>query len=178
MSINQIIYSGYIPRKAFSMLESLISMSHRYGADADYVLAGGGNTSFKTDEFLYIKGSGSSLATIREDQFVKMDRAALEAMWTKKYSSDVKEREAQVLSDMMNSRCKGEENKRPSVETLLHDLFPQKLILHVHPALINGLTCSKGAEAEMKKLFPEAIWVPSSNPGFVLALLCKELMDR
>lgn len=178
MSINQIIYSGYIPRKAFSMLESLISMSHRYGADADYVLAGGGNTSFKTDEFLYIKGSGSSLATIREDQFVKMDRAALEAMWTKKYSSDVKEREAQVLSDMMDSRCKGEENKRPSVETLLHDLFPQKLILHVHPALINGLTCSKGAEAEMKKLFPEAIWVPSSNPGFVLALLCKELMDR
>ena len=110
MSINQIIYSGYIPRKAFSMLESLISMSHRYGADADYVLAGGGNTSFKTDEFLYIKGSGSSLATIREDQFVKMDRAALEAMWTKKYSSDVKEREAQVLSDMMDSRCKGEEN--------------------------------------------------------------------
>ncbi len=152
-------------------------MSHKYGADAEYVLAGGGNTSLKTKDVLYIKGSGSSLATIREDQFVKMDRAALRAMWTKEYATDVKQREAEVLSDMMDARLRGEEGKRPSVETLLHDLFPQTLVLHVHPALVNGLTCSVGAEEEMKKLFPDAIWVPSSNPGFVLALLCKELME-
>ena len=58
-------------------MNALLNMTHKYGADADYVLAGGGNTSFKTDSVLYIKGSGSSLATIREDQFVKMDRALL-----------------------------------------------------------------------------------------------------
>ena len=157
-------------------IDALLHMTHKYGADANYVLAGGGNTSFKTDSTLYIKGSGSSLATIREDQFVKMDRALLGAMWDKTYSSDVKEREAQVLADMMDARLRGEESKRPSVETLLHDLFPQKLVLHVHPALVNGLTCSQGAENAMRELFPNAIWVPSSDPGFVLALLCRELM--
>ncbi len=158
-------------------MEALLSMSHRYGSNADFVLAGGGNTSFKTDSVLYIKGSGSSLSTILPEQFVKMDRALLGAMWEKTYSTDEKEREAQVLADMMDARCRGEEGKRPSVETLLHDLFPQKLVLHLHPALVNGLTCAKGAEAAMKALFPNAIWVPASNPGFILALLCRDLMD-
>ena len=37
-------------------LDALIEMSHRYGADADFVLAGGGNTSYKTEDTLYIKG--------------------------------------------------------------------------------------------------------------------------
>lgn len=39
-------------------LDALIAMSHRYGADAEFVLAGGGNTSYKTEDTLYIKGSG------------------------------------------------------------------------------------------------------------------------
>ena len=36
-------------------LDALIEMSHKYGADADFVLAGGGNTSYKTADTLYIK---------------------------------------------------------------------------------------------------------------------------
>ncbi len=159
-------------------MHALLHMSHKYGSNPDFVLAGGGNTSYKTDDVLYIKGSGSSLATIREEQFVKMDRALLGAMWVNTYSPDEKEREAQVLSDMMDARCRGEEGKRPSVETLLHDLFPQKLVLHLHPALVNGLTCAACAEEEMKVLFPDAIFVPASNPGFILALLCRDLMVK
>ena len=31
-------------------LETLIEVSNRYGANIDYVIAGGGNTSWKTDE--------------------------------------------------------------------------------------------------------------------------------
>lgn len=151
-------------------------MSHKYGSDASFVLAGGGNTSLKTDSTLYIKGSGSSLATIREEQFVRMNRALLDEMWYASYPGSAKEREARVLSYMMNARERGEEGKRPSVETLLHDLFPQKLVLHVHPALVNGLTCSIGGEKAMKRMFPDAIWVPSCDPGFVLALRCYELM--
>ena len=46
-------------------LNNLVAMSHKYGADPAFVLAGGGNTSFKTDDELYVKGSGSSLATIK-----------------------------------------------------------------------------------------------------------------
>ncbi len=159
-------------------LEILVGFSNRYGKDPSFVLAGGGNTSFKDETNLYIKGSGTSLATITPCGFVRMDRAKLSEIWAKSYSADTKEREAEVLSDLMGARCFGEEAKRPSVETLLHDLFPQKLVLHVHPAAVNAITCSKGGKASMLELFPEAVWVDECEPGYILAANCRKMMQE
>ena len=157
-------------------LAALAAMSNKYGANPQYVLAGGGNTSFKSAENLWIKGSGTALATIKAEDFVVMDRSKLNLMWTADYPENEAARESAVLQDMMDARVEGE-TRRPSVETLLHDLFPQKYILHVHPTLINGLTCSVEAEAGMRKLLPEAVWVDACKPGYILALECKEKMD-
>ena len=154
-------------------LETLVSFSRRYGGDEKFVLAGGGNTSYKDDTTLYIKGSGTSLAQMTEDKFVKMNRAALADIWTKTYSEVTADREAEVLADLMLAREAGEGAKRPSVETLLHDLFPQKFVLHVHPASVNGITCSVNAKAAATELFPECVWVDESEPGYVLAALCR-----
>ena len=61
-------------------LDDLAALSRRYGADPDYVFLGGGNTSFKTPETLYIKPSGVALATIQADQFLRLHgRADLHA---------------------------------------------------------------------------------------------------
>lgn len=157
-------------------LAALAAMSNRYGADPGHVLAGGGNTSYKTDTHMWIKGSGTSLATIAAGDFVKMDRAKLKHMWKKAYPETESEREAAVLQDTMDARVPGE-IRRPSVETMLHDLFPQKFILHTHPGLVNGLTCSLGGKAMLKTLLPEAVWVDASKPGYTLALACKKTMD-
>lgn len=74
-----------------------------------------------------------------------------------------------MLSDLSAARAPGEE-KRPSVETLLHSLFPQTYVVHTHPALINGLTCGREGEQVFDRLFPdEAIWVPFIEPGYTLA---------
>jgi len=151
-------------------LKELVEISNFYGFNPNFVLAGGGNTSFKTEDFLYIKGSGTSLADIKEDGFVKMNRRRLGAMWEKSYPEDVDAREAAVLEDLMDAREKGEENKRPSVETSLHDLFPQRYVVHTHPALINGVTCSKEGKRIISQLFKDkALWVDSVMPGYVLA---------
>lgn len=58
-------------------LSTLVKMSNTYGSNPAYVLAGGGNTSVKDDTTLYVKGSGTQLATIKAEEFVKMDRARL-----------------------------------------------------------------------------------------------------
>jgi O-antigen ligase len=58
-------------------LDKIVAISNEYGSNPDYVLAGGGNTSYKDEEFLYIKGSGTTLATITADGFVKMNRKKL-----------------------------------------------------------------------------------------------------
>lgn len=155
-------------------IETLVEFSNRYGKDSSFVLAGGGNTSYKDESCLYIKGSGTSLATITSDGFVKMERARLARIWEDTYSSDSAVREAEVLRDLMAARCVGEEAKRPSVETLLHDLFPQTYVLHVHPSAVNALTCCVGAEARVGELFPEAVWVDECEPGYILASNCRK----
>ena len=106
-----------------NQLNALAEMSNKYGADPRFVLAGGGNTSYKSADTLWVKGSGTSLATIKAEDFVVLERALLGKMWTNQYPADEAERENAVLSDMMYARARGEV-RRPSVETLLHDLFP------------------------------------------------------
>ena len=157
-------------------LAALAAMSNKYGADASFVLAGGGNTSYKSADTLWVKGSGTSLATIKPEDFVVLERALLDKMWVTEYPADEDAREAAVLSDMMYARVRGE-NRRPSVETLLHNLFPQSYVLHVHPALVNGLTCSKEGKRGMERLLPDAVWVDACKPGYILALECKKVMD-
>jgi rhamnose utilization protein RhaD (predicted bifunctional aldolase and dehydrogenase) len=97
-------------------------------------------------------------------------------------SLDADEREAAVLADMMAAKCPGEESKRPSVETLLHDILPFEYVVHTHPALVNGLTCGRRGEQAVKELFTpvnggEAVWVPITNPGYILSKRVKEGMD-
>jgi rhamnose utilization protein RhaD (predicted bifunctional aldolase and dehydrogenase) len=157
-------------------LAILAAMSNKYGADPEFVLAGGGNTSFKSEDRLWVKGSGTALATIRPQDFVVLERPLLAQMWSAQYPEEEAQREAAVLSDMMNARVRGE-NRRPSVETLLHDLFPQKYVLHVHPTMVNGLTCSLEGKIAMQRLLPDALWVDACKPGYILALECKTAMD-
>ena len=155
-------------------IEIIKNISHKYGRNPQIVLAGGGNTSYKDESFLYVKGSGVSLATISKDGFVKMSREKLWDIFDKVYSDNKDEREAEVLNDMLLSRCEGEEAKRPSVETLLHNIFSQPYVLHVHPTKVNGITCSFDGKAVIEKLFPNAIWVEETEPGYVLAIKCRE----
>ena len=160
-------------------IEALAEISRFYGANPDYVIAGGGNTSFKDDQTLYIKGSGTFLADAVPEAFVKMDRKVLGRIWEKTYPAESAAREKEVLADLMAARKPGEEQKRPSVETALHDLLPFKYVVHTHPAMVNGLTCSRQGKAAMEELFGnEAIWIPSINPGYILSLNVKTAMDE
>jgi rhamnose utilization protein RhaD (predicted bifunctional aldolase and dehydrogenase) len=159
-------------------LEKLAEISRFYGSNTEYVIAGGGNTSFKDDRYLYIKASGTSLASLGSGDFVKMDRDKLRQIWAKKYPEESESREAAVLADMMAARSPGEE-KRPSVETLLHAILPFTYVVHLHPALVNGLTCSREGEKAAAELFGgRSIWIPSVNPGYVLSGIVKDAMDE
>ena len=160
-------------------IEALVEVSRYYGVNPDYVIAGGGNTSFKDNDTLYVKGSGQVLAEVVPDSFVRMDRKALAMIWEKAYPEDEAEREKAVLSDLMAARKSGEEEKRPSVETMLHDLLPFNFVVHLHPALVNGLTCSQQGEKAMAEIFGgEAVWIPPTNPGYVLSKKVKTALGN
>ncbi len=156
-------------------LLDLVTISHEYGRNRDFVLADGGNTSVKSKDTLYIKASGILLSEVDEDSFVRMDRVMLEAVWHQEYPADDEAREHKVLENLNAARLNGEENKRPSVEVLVHELFEQKFVVHIHPPLINGIACGKTGKQTVQKLFGEdVLWLPETKPGFFLATALKK----
>ena len=148
-------------------IEQLIEISQFYGKDSRFVIAGGGNTSYKNQEKIWVKASGSSLATITEEGFAVLDRAKLNPMSEKVYSANANEREEQVKNDLANATIT--KGKRPSVETSMHNVIDYAYVVHLHPTAVNGLMCAHNAETDLIKLFGEkALYVKYTDPGYVL----------
>ena len=149
-----------------SEIEKLVEVSQKYGSDDRYVIAGGGNTSFKTEDRLWVKASGHALATIGEDGFAVLDRALLNPMGEKEYSGDTSVREEQVKNDLAAACIT--KDRRPSVETSLHNCMEAAYVVHLHPTLVNGLMCSRDADSLCAHFFPDALYIPYTDPGYTL----------
>ncbi len=148
-------------------IQQLIDISRKYGSDSRFVIAGGGNTSYKTDDKIWVKASGSSLATITEEGFAVLDRAKLNRMSEKTYSEVAAEREEEVKNDLADATLT--KGKRPSVETSMHNAILYPFVIHLHPTLVNGLMCANNAEQRLFELFGEKnVYIPYTDPGYVL----------
>ena len=148
-------------------IKQLIDISRKYGSDSRYVIAGGGNTSFKNDRKIWVKASGHALSTITEDGFAVLDRKILNDISEKKYSKDAAIREEEVKNDLAAACIT--KDRRPSVETSMHNSIDYAFIVHLHPTVVNGLMCGNDAEAETATLFgKEAVYIPYTDPGYVL----------
>ena len=147
-------------------LENLVAVSRKYGADSRFVIAGGGNTSYKDEKHLWVKASGHALATIDENGFAVLDRSLLAPMGTRQYSADVNEREARVKDDLALANLT--RDRRPSVETSLHDCMDYAYVVHLHPTLVNALMCSNKAQECCRELFPDALYIEYTDPGYTL----------
>ena len=157
-----------------SKLEQLIEISRHYGENSDYVIAGGGNTSYKDKDVLWIKGSGIPLAGIDEDGFVSLSRQKLAEIELATFSEDTSVREEEVKA-MMNKAIISPENLRPSVETSLHNLIAYSYVVHTHPTLVNGLMCANDVVAEVEQRFgKKALMVEYTDPGYILFKKVKE----
>lgn len=154
-------------------IEDLIAISRKFGHDSRFVIAGGGNTSYKDENRLWVKASGHALATITEDGFAVLDRALLNEMGEKAYNEDTAIREEQVKNDLSVACIT--KDRRPSVETSLHNCMGFAFVVHLHPTLVNGLMCSMNAEAACKEIFPDALYIEYTDPGYTLF---KKVYDR
>ncbi len=150
-------------------LQELIDISQFYGKNKDFTIASGGNTSVKNDEVMYVKASGFELGKIGEEGYVAMDRILLDRLKTREYSKDEKQREAEVKSDLLKSRIFPELNQRPSVEASVHHAIRYKFVIHMHPTLVNAVTCAKNAQKTIEELYgDEAVFIPYITPGYIL----------
>jgi rhamnose utilization protein RhaD (predicted bifunctional aldolase and dehydrogenase)/NAD(P)-dependent dehydrogenase (short-subunit alcohol dehydrogenase family) len=152
------------------LLDEITALSRDFGGDPEFVLAGGGNTSCKTPDTLYVKPSGTALAAIQPKDFVALDRARVRSALRAEYPSDPFPREAAIAEALLAARCEPARGQRPSVESTLHELLDRIYVVHLHPLKISGLVCSKEAEALTREVFgTEAVWMPYVDPGYILS---------
>lgn len=160
-------------------IQELVDVSRFYGQKKEFVIAGGGNTSYKDENHLWIKASGINLGNITENGFCVLDRQKLNDIPKQQFSDDSATREEQVKNALLNARVNPNSGLRPSVETSLHNLFSYSFVVHTHMTLVNGLMCSNLAEEKTLELFGEKVlYVPYSDPGFVLFTLIAERISK
>src|SRR5918996_500662 len=154
-------------------LGKLTYRSNLLGRDRSIANYGGGNTSTKAIEqdhagrkslVMYVKGSGSDLATITRDGFTGLRMDEIEPLLERDEMSD---------EDMVEflGRCQtGPTMPRSSIETLLHAFVPFDHVDHTHPDATNMICCAENGEQLAKELFgDEAVWIPYIRPGFTLS---------
>jgi NAD(P)-dependent dehydrogenase (short-subunit alcohol dehydrogenase family)/rhamnose utilization protein RhaD (predicted bifunctional aldolase and dehydrogenase) len=150
-------------------LEDLIEISRFYGKSKEFVIGGGGNTSYKDDQFLYVKASGNELSKINKNGFVKIDRAKLDEISAKTYPENETQRDRLLTEDLLKCCLVNKLHLRPSVESPLHHLINYKFVVHTHSTWINALLCSNDAEHYIKNNLPaDVLFMHYTNPGYVL----------
>ena len=146
-------------------LDQLRTLSARVGADPLLVQAGGGNTSLKDEDVLWIKASGTWLRdAASRDVFVPVDLAALhEALRTGDPAADACQ---PFVRTALNAT-----GLRPSIETSVHALMPQRVVVHVHCVNTIAWAIRRDAEAVLTSRLAGFEWafVPYARPGLPLA---------
>ncbi len=159
--------------EGLSELEALAYRSNLLGADRSVANYGGGNTSTKAKErdhagrevdVLWVKGSGSDLATIKAEQFTGLKLDEVLPLEQREQMSD-EEMVAYLASCQLRP-----DMPRGSIETLLHAFVPYAHVDHTHPDAINMICCARGGEDLAAECFgDEAVWIPYIRPGFTLS---------
>lgn len=154
-----------------NMHTEIITFSREIGADPRWVLAGGGNSSEKDADRLFVKASGTPLADMTGEDLVTIDRNALATIWTREFPADPLAREEAVAEALLSARTADSVDRKPSVETFIHALLPQRYVMHTHPTMLNGVACARNGREQITSILGEqALWIPATNPGIALAL--------
>ncbi|MCR8634041.1 bifunctional aldolase/short-chain dehydrogenase [Paenibacillus radicis (ex Xue et al. 2023)] len=154
-------------------LEELVYRSNLLGTDRSVANWGGGNTSTKTTitdfrgrsiEVMYVKGSGSDLATMKAGNFTGLNLEDIRPLFERETMSD-EEMVAYLGHCMVDSK-----HPRASIETLLHAFLPFKHVDHTHPDAIISLCCADNGKELAKEIYGDRfVWVPYIRPGFSLS---------
>lgn len=156
---------------------SLLSRSHRLGADPRNTNYAGGNTSAKGNdvdpvtggdvELMWVKGSGGDLGTLTEGGLAVLRVDRLRAL-AGVYPGVEREDEMVGAFDYC---LHGKGGAAPSIDTAMHGLVDAAHVDHLHPDSGIALACAADGEKLTAECFGDSVaWVPWRRPGFQLGL--------
>jgi rhamnose utilization protein RhaD (predicted bifunctional aldolase and dehydrogenase)/NAD(P)-dependent dehydrogenase (short-subunit alcohol dehydrogenase family) len=147
--------------------------SRLIGKDPALVLHGGGNASVKCRhltvagddiEALFVKGSGTDLATVTPEAFCGLELASLRKLRSLESLDD------EEIENQLGIHRLWAKSPDPSVEALVHAFLPHAYVDHTHADSILVLTHQERGEKVLRDaLGPKAAVIPYAMPGFLLA---------
>ncbi|GMU93091.1 MAG: hypothetical protein AMXMBFR4_21490 [Candidatus Hydrogenedentota bacterium] len=170
------------------LLQQLVDLSRYIGDPSKgYAILGEGNTSARIDEdSFYVKASGTTLATIGPDGFVRLSISKVVGILEDDSAGD-----EDVTRVFRESMLNPGESRRPSVEAMLHAILLKvpdyRFVGHAHPVYTNAILCSvRAEEAAGGRIFPDhvvsmkhkSVYVPYVDPGLVLAREVKRRFEQ
>ncbi len=168
--------------------ELLRYRSNLLGSDLRITNFGGGNTSSKISaadhldgrerQVLWVKGSGGDLGSIRRSGFATLylDKLlALESLYKGVELED-------EMVDYYPLCTFGVNPVASSIDTPLHGFLPFPHVDHLHPDCAIALAASANGKQKMED-FNRAyghklIWLPWQRPGFELAMMLKQAVEK
>ncbi len=154
-------------------IDGLVYRSNLLGSDRTVVNIYGGNISAKLPaknhlgqdvEILWVKGSGSDVATITEKGFAGLRQAEITPLMARAAMSD------EEMVAYLTQCTHAFDRPRQSIETLLHAFTPAKHVDHTHPDAVISLACTPNGRELCQALWGERmVWVDYIRPGFTLS---------
>jgi len=173
------------------VIQSFVSVCDLTSDSVDMIQAGGGNASAKYDEdgkaMMVIKASGFLMSEVDEAKgYARIELDKILSILT-----DVKNGNLSIEDDASINFRTNEANTgilRPSIETFLHALLPQRYILHVHAlttliyasskCFLDDMASQWDAPNELSNKLSKALLVPYEKPGIHLAMAMMTGIDR
>ena len=163
-----------------SNLDDLVTLTRWAGERFDLIQAGGGNSSFKTDDgVLWVKSSGVQLANVTGDTgFCSLRREALLALLSalvKNPMTDKQKMDDETAEQTHQAMTGG--TGRPSIETLLHAQM-RRYTLHTHPVAVTAMASMPDWRELFMGLFPDALCLSYETPGAALARILYRALEK
>ncbi|MCU1261588.1 MAG: class aldolase/adducin family protein [Bryobacterales bacterium] len=140
-----------------NQLSELKDLSGRLGRDPLLVQAASGNTSLKANGTLWIKASGKWLANAGTDEiFVPVEREEI---------GTCLQRDVPYTPAFTGTAL------TPSIETAMHAVLPQRVVIHVHSVNVISWAVREDGPAELAARLDGLAWkwIPYVASGFPLA---------
>lgn len=154
-------------------LDGLVYRSNLLGRDRRIANIYGCNTALKRTELdhvgrptdvLWVKASGSDLATVTERGFAGLRLADILPLIERDSMSD------EEMIEYLSASTFAMGRPRQSIETLLHAFFPSVHTDHTHPDAIISLSCAPDGRKLCESIWGERmVWVDYIRPGFTLS---------
>jgi rhamnose utilization protein RhaD (predicted bifunctional aldolase and dehydrogenase)/NAD(P)-dependent dehydrogenase (short-subunit alcohol dehydrogenase family) len=153
-----------------SLVEQCAYASRLLGDERSLILHGGGNSSIKQKdldaygdpvEALWVKGSGSDMATLTAQDLTPLDLDAVRTMCDTAEMSDV------AMKNLLRAAMLDSDTQGPSVESMVHAAIPDVAVLHTHADALLAISNTINGQQLVESLYGDrAIVIPYIRSGF------------